>query len=158
MNCRLFATIYKKDKVIRAIVLDTEDIKAPDELRQAQALANITDTAVRIPGIGIQVGLDFLIGLIPVVGDTIMALVALRIVYLGRKMNMPKTVQRKMIRNVVIDLGLGFVPVVGDIADLVFKANKRNVRMMERYWLEQHHEDIRNYAAAQLEKWGKENA
>lgn len=121
------------------ITLEKEDFEPPNELRQAQALANITDTAIRLPVIGIEVGLDFLIGLIPVAGDAIMTLVALRIVHLARKMGLPKPSQRIMLRNALVDFGLGFIPVVGDVIDLVFKANKRNVRIMEGYWQEQLH-------------------
>lgn len=131
----------------------TANIKAPTELLAAQRLANITDTAIRIPGIGINVGLDFLIGLIPGVGDAIMTLVALRIVYLGRKLGMPKALQRKMIRNSLLDFAFGFIPVVGDIVDLFYKANKRNVRIMERWWLAQHQTDLKQQTQAKLDAW-----
>lgn len=130
-----------------------DKIEAPAELLQAQRLANITDTAVRIPIIGIQVGLDFLIGLIPVVGDAIMTIVALRIVQLARRLGMPKNLQRAMVRNCLVDFGLGFLPIVGDIVDIFFKANKRNVRLMERWWLEQHHSEIKQHTQNTLNDW-----
>ena len=123
--------------------VDSANIETPWELDQAQALANITDTAVTLPIVGVKVGLDFLIGLIPGVGDAIMTLVALRIVHLGRKMGMPKPIQKIMLRNALVDFGLGFLPVVGDLIDIWFKANKRNVRIMEHWWLKQNHADLK---------------
>lgn len=126
---------------------------APKELIQAQRLANITDTAVRIPFIGIEVGLDFLIGLIPGIGDAIMTLVALRIVHLGRRLGMPSGLQRTMLRNCVVDFGLGFLPIVGDLIDIFFKANKRNVRIMTRWWLEQNQHNIAENTQQTLSEW-----
>lgn len=128
-------------------------IKAPDELLYAQRLANITDSAVCIPIVGISVGLDFLIGLIPVVGDAIMALVSLRIVYLARKMGMPKHLQKVMFRNSGLDFMFGFIPVVGDIVDLFYKANKTNVKIMETWWLEQHQQELNLHTQHKLREW-----
>ena len=65
-------------------------MQAPEPLLRAQNIANILDMAVKIPFIGIRVGLDFLIGLIPVVGDATMLLASLRIVHLGRKLGVPR--------------------------------------------------------------------
>ncbi|GLR71842.1 DUF4112 domain-containing protein [Agaribacter marinus] len=134
-----------------------ESFRAPDELLNAQALANLLDTAVRIPFVGIKVGLDFLIGLIPGVGDTLMLLASLRIVYLGKKMNLPKPLMHKMIRNAVIDYGLGFIPIVGDIIDLFFKANQRNVRIMEQYWVAENKDIIDAIAKRKYEEWERNN-
>ena len=66
-------------------------MQAPKELKDAQDIANTLDTAVKIPFLGLRVGLDFLIGLIPGVGDAIVLLLSWRIVYLGRKMGSAKT-------------------------------------------------------------------
>lgn len=129
-----------------------ESLRAPDELIKAQSLANITDTAIPLPIVG-GVGLDFIIGLIPGVGDATMALVALRIVYLGRKMGLPKPLLKTMLRNALMDFGLGFVPVIGDIVDLFYKANRANVRIMERWWLEQNQKEIRRNTQEKLAQW-----
>lgn len=128
-----------------------DKIIAPKELLQAQRLANITDTAVRVPVLGFKVGLDFLIGLIPGIGDVIMVLVALRIVYLGRKIGVPKHLQKVMIRNCIIDFGLGFIPVIGDIIDIFYKANRTNVKLMETWWLEQNQADLKKHTKDKLE-------
>lgn len=119
----------------------------------AQKVANITDTAVRIPFIGIKVGLDFLIGLIPFVGDVIMFGVAISIISMGKSMGVPKPLLMKMIRNSAFDFALGLIPFFGDIIDIFYKANQSNVRIMERWWVENNKPKIDNYAKKQLEKW-----
>ena len=126
---------------------------APKELIQAQRLANTLDTAVRLPVVGLQVGLDSILGLVPVVGDLSMLLLSLRIIYLGKKMGLPPALIQKMVRNAGIDTLLGFIPFVGDIADLFYKANRANVRIMETWWIGNNKQAVDNYAAQQLAKW-----
>lgn len=136
--------------------LDEGTFHAPDELLQAQSIANMLDTAVKIPFIGIPVGLDFLVGLIPGIGDGIMLLASLRIVHLGRKLGMPKSLQTAMLRNCGIDFGLGFIPLVGDLVDLFYKANQKNVRIMERWWVEQNKEQVDALAKQKLLEWERQ--
>ena len=131
-------------------------MQAPEPLLRAQNIANILDMAVKIPFIGIRVGLDFLIGLIPVVGDATMLLASLRIVHLGRKLGVPKDIQLKMLTNSFLDFGLGFIPLVGDIFDLFFKANVRNVRLMERWWIENNKGRVDEQAQQALAQWTEE--
>lgn len=133
-------------------------MQAPKALKDAQDIANTLDTAVKIPFIGVRVGLDFLIGLIPGIGDAIVLLMSWRIVYLGRKMGVPKPVLTQMVRNSLLDFGLGFVPVVGDIVDIFYKANTKNVQLMERWWISNHKEDVDAYAKEQLAAWEAEQA
>ncbi|WP_395338102.1 DUF4112 domain-containing protein [Ningiella sp. W23] len=129
------------------------NIKAPKELTQAQALGNLLDTAVRLPIINIKVGLDFLVGLIPVVGDTIMLFASLRIVHLAHKLGIPKPLKTKMLINTFIDWLLGFVPVLGDIVDIFFKANQRNVRILELWWVSENKAEIDKLRAKMLKEW-----
>ncbi len=131
---------------------------APKALTDAQDIANTLDTAVKIPFIGVRVGLDFLIGLIPGIGDAIVLLMSWRIVYLGRKMGVPKPVLTQMVRNSLLDFGLGFVPLVGDIVDIFYKANTKNVQLMERWWISNHKDDVDAYAKEQLASWEAEQA
>lgn len=133
-------------------------MQAPKALKDAQDIANTLDTAVKIPFIGVRVGLDFLIGLIPGIGDAIVLLMSWRIVYLGRKMGVPKPVLTQMVRNALLDFGLGFVPVVGDIVDIFYKANTKNVQLMERWWISNHKDDVDAYAKEQLAAWEAEQA
>lgn len=125
----------------------------PIELRKAQDLANLLDTAVPLPVVGIKVGLDSLIGLIPGIGDASMVLAALRIVYLGKKMGAPEHIQSKMLRNVLVDFGLGFIPIFGDIIDIFYKANQANVRLLERWWIETHKTEVDSSTAKKFAEW-----
>lgn len=127
--------------------------QAPKALLKAQKLANLLDTSIKIPFLRFRIGLDAIIGLIPGIGDVLMLLVSLRIIWLARKLGVPGGLQRVMLRNVLIDFGLGFIPLVGDIADFFYKANQANVRIMEKYWVSNNKAAIDDNTRAQLEKW-----
>ena len=131
----------------------SENFRAPKELLSAQKIANALDTAVRLPIIGVQVGLDFFLGLIPVVGDVIMMLMSLRIIQLGKQLGMPQPLITKMIRNAGIDMVLGFIPFIGDIADIFYKANQANVRLMEMWWISENKSAVDQYTQKQLQEW-----
>ncbi|WP_349293217.1 DUF4112 domain-containing protein [Opacimonas viscosa] len=131
-------------------------MQAPKALKDAQDIANTLDTAVKIPFLGLRVGLDFLIGLIPGVGDAIVLLLSWRIVYLGKKLGAPKHVIGQMIRHSLVDFGLGCIPLVGDIVDIFYKANQKNVRLLETWWITENKEAVDSYAKAQLAQWEAE--
>lgn len=129
------------------------DATAPDELLKAQRLANLLDTAIQLPVIPVKLGLDFIVGLVPFVGDALMLIVSMRIVMLGKKLGLPKPLITQMVRNSIIDFGLGFFPFIGDIADVFFKANQKNVRIMERWWVGQNKGNIDKAAQQKLADW-----
>lgn len=133
------------------------DVKAPKALLKAQKMANLLDTAATLPIIPIRVGLDSLIGLIPGAGDAIMLFVSLRIVWLGKSMGMPKALVAQMVKNSAIDFALGFIPLIGDIADIFYKANQKNVRIMERWWISENKTRVDASTKAMLEQWEKDN-
>jgi hypothetical protein len=137
------------------VVFDV-NFKAPDELLQAQSLANLLDTAVKVPFINFRVGLDFLIGLIPVIGDSITLLASFRIIYLAHKMGIPGAFKYKMLGNTLIDYGLGLVPILGDLVDMIFKGNQRNVRILEKWWVSENKAQIDALAKHQFDAWQKE--
>lgn len=74
------------------------DSKAPKALLKAQKLANLLDTAVKLPIIPIRIGLDSIVGLIPGAGDALMLLVSLRIVWLGKSLGMPSALVAQMVK------------------------------------------------------------
>ena len=131
-------------------------MQAPKTLKDAQDIANTLDTAVKIPFLGFRVGLDFLIGLIPGVGDAIVLLLSWRIVYLGKKLGAPKHVITQMVRNSLVDFGLGCIPLVGDIVDIFYKANQKNVRLLETWWITENKEAVDAYAQEQFRRWEAE--
>ncbi|MBT3133887.1 DUF4112 domain-containing protein [Alteromonas sp. ALT199] len=133
------------------------DVKAPKALLKAQKLANLLDTAVKLPFIPIKIGLDSIVGLIPGAGDAIMLFVSLRIVWLGKSLGMPKTLVAQMVKNSAIDFGLGFIPFIGDIVDVFYKANQKNVRIMERWWITENKGSVDAATQEKLAQWESEN-
>lgn len=132
-----------------------ENFKAPQALLQAQSLANTLDTAIKLPFINFRVGLDSLIGLIPGIGDSVMLVASLRIIHLGHQLGLPRALKFSMAKNALIDYALGFVPIIGDIVDMFFKANLRNVRIMEKWWVSQNKAQIDALTKRELDAWEK---
>ena len=104
-----------------------------DSPRAARALTGLLDTAIRVPGTRFRVGLDPLLGLIPGLGDVAGAAMAGYVVILGSRFGAPAPVLLRMLANVGVDTVLGAVPLLGDLFDVAFKANVRNLALLERY-------------------------
>lgn len=101
-----------------------------DSLRR---YAVLLDSQFRIPGTSIRFGLDAIVGLIPGVGDISTPVFAGLLLLQGVRMRLPLVVQTRMVLNAAIDMLLGFVPILGDLADIGFKANLRNLALLERH-------------------------
>ena len=102
-------------------------------IREFERLARLLDTQWRIPGTGIRFGLDPVVGLIPGLGDAAAGLVSAYIVVLGARLGLPKHVLVRMVGNVAVDVVFGSVPLLGSVFDLFYKANRRNLRLLERH-------------------------
>ena len=100
---------------------------------RARELARVLDTAIRIPGTGIRLGLDSIIGLLPAGGDAIGAALSSIIVLTALRQGVPKPVIWRMVGNVVIDTLIGSVPLLGDLFDVAWKANSKNAELLARY-------------------------
>jgi len=109
--------------------VETED---PDSLYQLQILALWLDNRFRIPGTNITFGFDGLIGLLPGVGDFLTAVLSLYLFWkaLRHKVSLSTIVQ--MMGNIIIDMLFGTIPVVGDIFDVFYRSNKKNVDLILR--------------------------
>ena len=103
------------------------------DLRRARALARILDTAIGIPGTKIRIGLDPILGLVPGAGDVAGAMLSAYIVLIAANKGAPRPVIWRMLGNIAVDTALGSVPVFGDVFDVAFKSNIRNVELLERY-------------------------
>jgi len=103
-------------------------------MERLEALASFMDSAIIIPGTGIRLGADALIGLIPGIGDVVTAGVSCIIVLEARRMGAPAHVVARMIGNVAIDGIVGAVPLFGDIFDVAFRANLRNMRLLRKHF------------------------
>ncbi|MEO6610097.1 MAG: DUF4112 domain-containing protein [Aestuariivirga sp.] len=99
-------------------------------MRRLKIIARLMDNAVAIPFTNFRVGLDPLIGLLPVGGDLAGLAVSLYIVQQAYKLGAPRDVLVRMLANVAIDSGLGMVPVAGDAFDAIFKANIMNYNLL----------------------------
>jgi hypothetical protein len=104
----------------------------PPGLRRARRVATLLDDAVRVPVVGVRVGLDSIVGLLPVSGDLAVAVCSLYIVFEAARCGVPRRTVARMLANVALDLAVGSIPVVGDLFDAFWKANRRNVRLFER--------------------------
>jgi hypothetical protein len=99
-------------------------------LAHLRGVSRVLDGAVAIPGVGVRVGLDPLIGLVPVVGDWIGGLLAGYIVVRAAGVGVGGATLVRMLGNLAVDLLIGAVPVLGDIFDFAFRANERNLRLL----------------------------
>ncbi|WP_318569828.1 DUF4112 domain-containing protein [Salinigranum marinum] len=112
--------------------MNEDDTPAPPGLRRARRVATLLDDAVTVPGTNTSVGLDPLVGLIPVSGTVTSAAIALSIVAEAIRSGVPRGVVARMLLNVAVDVVVGSIPVIGSVFDVFWKANRRNVRLFER--------------------------
>ncbi len=101
-----------------------------DDLRRLETLADWMDSKFRIPGTDVRFGLDSLLGIIPGIGDGVLALPAVYLVLAAHRMGVSRLVLTRMAANVGIDMLVGAIPVLGDLFDVGFKANRRNVALL----------------------------
>ncbi|MGK7952793.1 MAG: DUF4112 domain-containing protein [Xenococcaceae cyanobacterium] len=102
-------------------------------LKRIRRIATLLDTAFGIPGTKFRIGLDPILGLIPGGGDLITAGISAYMIYLATRFGLKKEEIGKMIGNVAIETFLGTVPLVGDVFDAYFKANIRNLEILEKH-------------------------
>ena len=107
------------------------DAKTIRRLERLRATARLMDTRFRLPLVPVRFGLDSVIGLVPVVGDTVSWAVAGWIVAEARKLGAPPDVIGRMLANNAFDWAIGLVPLAGDLLDTGVRANTRNVALLE---------------------------
>jgi hypothetical protein len=98
-----------------------------------ELFARWLDSRFRIPGTDIRFGLDPLIGLVPVAGDWITGIISLYLILWGIREEVSSTVLVRMGFNIFIDIAVGSIPLLGDLFDVGWKANIRNVRLIKQY-------------------------
>ncbi|WP_373186485.1 DUF4112 domain-containing protein [Halopseudomonas sp.] len=101
--------------------------------KKLERLAWFLDSSIKVPGFNARFGFDSLIGLIPGVGDVITALISSVVISEAARMGAPKALLLKMAFNVLVDTVVGAIPLVGDLFDFAWKANNRNVRLLNQY-------------------------
>ena len=121
----------------------------PDVSRDPQAVRNrveamekVLERAFVIPGINRPIGVDSIVGLVPVVGDIVTALMGAYIVWEARNLGMSKLQLTRMAANVGIDTALGAIPFAGDVFDFFWRSNSKNLRIIRKH-LDKHHPGTR---------------
>lgn len=105
-------------------------------LRRVRRVARLMDDAVEIPFLGVRIGLDPLLGLLPGAGDVLGAAVGGWIVVTAARLGASASVVARMLLNVGVDALSGAVPLLGDLFDVAFKANRRNLDILEEHVLD----------------------
>ena len=111
----------------------TTRVPHQETLEALRRWAVLLDSYFRVPGTRIRFGLDAIIGLIPGVGDISTPTFAALILLQAVRMRLPVVVQARMVLNAAIDMLVGLVPVLGDLVDIGWKANLRNLALLERH-------------------------
>ncbi len=104
-----------------------------EDIQRLKEFANWMDNRFTIPGTSIRFGLDSLIGLIPGIGDTVTLTSTAYLIGKANKHKLPWHVKLTMIWNAFIDWLIGLIPFIGDIFDIGWKANQRNVALIEKH-------------------------
>ncbi len=108
-------------------------LSAEEQLIQLEWLADLLDSRFVIPGTNIRFGLDGVIGLVPVAGDIISALISFYLIGRASELGLSPWVKTRMVWNVALDTLVGAIPVLGDMFDVSYKSNRRNIALARRY-------------------------
>jgi len=106
--------------------------------RRIEAMEGLLERAFTVPGINRPIGLDAIVGLIPVVGDIVTTAMGAWIVWEARNLGMSKFQIARMAGNIGIDTVIGAVPLLGDAFDFFYRSNSKNLRIIKRH-LDKHH-------------------
>lgn len=109
------------------------DSRGRRELERLRAIQWLFDQAFAIPGTKWRFGLDALIGLIPGVGDIAGALVAVYALRVARRLGAPAVIQAHMLTNIALDALVGMIPLLGDLFDFAFRAQTRNLALLDAW-------------------------
>jgi len=108
-------------------------IKAQAAIARLERFSKLTDSSIGIPFTKFNIGLEAVIGLIPVIGDAAGLILSSYVLIEAQRLGVSKRIKTKMIINMLIDFVGGLVPFFGDIFDAFFKANTRNTRLLKNH-------------------------
>jgi uncharacterized protein DUF4112 len=104
-----------------------------DRLRHLDNLSEILDSAFAIPGTRFRIGLDGILGLIPGIGDATGAALSIYLIFEAARLGLPLSTLLRMVGNIAIETVVGAIPIVGDIFDIAWKANMRNMALVHTH-------------------------
>ena len=110
--------------------------------KRVEAMEQLLERSFHIPGTRIPVGLDSIIGLVPVLGDLVTAAMGAYMIWEARNLGMSKWKLVRMTANVGIDTALGAIPLAGDAFDFLWRSNSKNLRIIKKH-LDKHHPGTR---------------
>lgn len=113
--------------------MNVMDIHIERRLQRLERLAYRMENLLPIPGTDLRLGIDAMLGLVPVVGDLLASLPAGYILYSAHDMGAPRRLLIRMGLNLLVDLIIGMIPGIGDMFDIGWQANSRNVALLRRY-------------------------
>jgi hypothetical protein len=117
----------------------SSDQRSPAAARKrVEMLEMLLERSFVVPGINRPVGLDAIVGLVPVVGDAITAVMGAYIIWEARNLGISKWQMWRMIGNLGFDSAVGAIPLAGDLFDFLFRSNSRNLKILKRH-LDKHH-------------------
>lgn len=96
-----------------------------------EALSRVMDGLVSLPGTNVKIGVDAIIGIVPVAGDLLSQLISGYMIWEARQLGVPRWIIARMIANTAIDTVLGAIPLAGDAFDVLFRANLRNLKLLK---------------------------
>ncbi len=103
------------------------------KVNRLRRLSQLLDNAIPIPGTRYRVGIDPILGLLPGGGDTLTGALGAYIIIEAARMGIPRKIVGQMVRNIIFDSIIGIVPVLGDLFDVGWKANVRNIALLEKH-------------------------
>ena len=121
----------EKKPIQPELITNPERTARIEQLRQ---FAELLDGAFKIPGTNIQFGLDAIIGLVPGIGDIVAGGISLWLIREARRLGAPQWLIARMVWNVAVEVTVGAVPIVGDMFDVAWKANRKNIALLIRHF------------------------
>jgi hypothetical protein len=110
--------------------------------QRVEGMEVLLERSFKVPGTNFPIGLDSIIGLVPILGDIVTTALGAYMVWEARNLGLPKWKLMRMAGNVAVDAAIGAVPLVGDAADVLFRSNTRNLRIIKKH-LDKHHPETR---------------
>ena len=105
-----------------------------ERLDRLDRLSRLLDVAFTVPGTNVRFGAEAIMRLVPGIGDAAASALSCLILYEAHRLGVPRRVMIRMAGNVAIEAAAGAVPVIGDLFDVAFRANRRNVRILREYF------------------------
>jgi Domain of unknown function (DUF4112) len=110
------------------------DLKGRQEAqRRLQRIAKLMDSQIRVPGLGLKIGADAILGLVPGFGDILTGAIGAYLIYEAQRLGVPRSAIVRMIANIAVDTAIGAIPLFGDVWDFFFRSNDRNMQILARH-------------------------